>query len=92
MGEMHRGLQEAAIGVSGREENSLSPPTQKNDNDNAIRKIINKGQVCSYTQYRPPLPECQRTNRGLLYLREFGMSASGIGDHRMVNEFGALGP
>ena len=42
MGEMHRRLQEAAIGVSGREENSLSPTTQKNDNDNAIRKIVNK--------------------------------------------------
>ena len=40
MGEMHRRLQEAAIGVSGREENALSPTTQKTDNDNEIQKII----------------------------------------------------
>ena len=30
------------MGISGQGEKSLSPKTQKNDNDNAIRKIINK--------------------------------------------------
>ena len=30
------------MGVSGQDEKSLSPKTQKNDEDNAIRKIINK--------------------------------------------------
>lgn len=42
MGEINRRLQEAAIGVSRREEDTVSPTTQENDNDNAIRKIINK--------------------------------------------------
>ena len=37
---MRRNLQEAAMGVSGQGEKSLSPKTQKNVNDNAIRKIV----------------------------------------------------
>ena len=35
-------LQEAAMGVSGQGEKSLFPKTPKNDNDNEIRKIIDK--------------------------------------------------
>jgi len=45
VGEIRRSLQEAAMGVSGQGEKSLSPKTQKNDNDNAIRKIINKRKI-----------------------------------------------
>ena len=45
MGEIRRSLQEAAMGVSGQGEQHLSPKTQKNDNDNAIRKRINKGYI-----------------------------------------------
>ena len=30
------------MGISGQGEQSLSPKTQKNENDNAIREIINK--------------------------------------------------
>ena len=41
VGEIRRSLQEAAMGVSCQREQSLSPKTQKNDNDNSIRKIIN---------------------------------------------------
>ena len=33
------------MGVSGQGEKSLSPKTQKNDNDNEIRKIFNKGSI-----------------------------------------------
>ena len=40
MGEIRRSLQEAAMGVSDQEEQSLSPNTQKNNSDNAIRKMI----------------------------------------------------
>ena len=43
VGGIRRRLQEVAMGVSGQGEKSLYPKTQKNDNVNAIRKIINKG-------------------------------------------------
>ena len=47
MGEMRRRLQEAAMGVSAQGEKPLDPKTQKNDKENAIRKIINKHNHCS---------------------------------------------
>ena len=46
------------MGVSGQREKSLSPKTQKNDDDNAIRKIVNTYGyvafphcVCACTMY-----------------------------------------
>ena len=42
MGEIRRSLQEAVMGVSGQGEKSFSPKTQKNNNDNTIREVINK--------------------------------------------------
>ena len=51
MGEIRRSVQEAATGVSGQGEKSLSPKTQKTDNDHAILKIINSEVKARNTAY-----------------------------------------
>ena len=45
VGEIRRSLQEATMGVSGQGDKPLSPKTQKNDDDNSVRKIINKSNM-----------------------------------------------
>ena len=52
VGEIRRRLQEAAMGVSGQREQSLSPKTQKDDDDNAILKRINKTSILLQSTFK----------------------------------------
>ena len=65
------------MGVSGQGEQHLSPKTQKNDNDNAIRKRINKRYIFPVDEVTVSVDE--ETGKSVFIdKRELGMSVPGF--------------